>query len=361
MKAVLAAEGGAQVEGRYVNSDPPAEGGEAWARLRLVRGMVTRLDREVAAGFVLRSAGAGASTGTGAGGGGAAAFQGVLGHTAVGEVESVDGGTSPGKGRAGASGRPSDLVGRRVLVAPHVACRSCDMCRSGLRLHCRQRRMLGICGLDGCLSERFAAPAENLLTVPDDLDDDIAVFGSIVAAGVQAVRQLTIEGKPYITVLGDGPVALVCAQLMARLNASVRVIGRHLHKLAVCERWGIKHRPLSEIGRRADQDIVVDCTGRPSGLSAALELVRPRGQILSKSLMVDRGGTDDRAGHLSRLVAGEVTLLGSGFGPMSEALSLLARREVDVLGLIDRRCRLADAAGMFRVADFSPLSVLIEP
>ena len=73
--------------------------------------------------------------------------------------------------------------------------------------------------------------------------------------------------------------------VMAKLNASVRLVGRYSEKLAVCEKWGIKHRHVDDVGRRSDQDIVVDCTGSPDGLDLALRLVRPRGTVVLKTLL----------------------------------------------------------------------------
>jgi threonine dehydrogenase-like Zn-dependent dehydrogenase len=127
-------------------------------------------------------------------------------------------------------------------------------------------------------------------------------------------------------------------QVMARLNASVRVIGQASKKLALCERWGVKHRHVDDIGRRADQDIVVDCTGSASGLDLAMKLVRPRGTIVLKSLLPP----DERV-DLTPAVLNELTLLGSHAGPIGEAVALLERDEVDVVSLISRRVNLEDA------------------
>ena len=53
----------------------------------------------------------------------------------------------------------------------------------------------------------------NLIEVPQELDDDHAVFTEPLASVYQILRQLTIEGRPYITVLGDGRLGLLCAQI----------------------------------------------------------------------------------------------------------------------------------------------------
>jgi threonine dehydrogenase-like Zn-dependent dehydrogenase len=192
-------------------------------------------------------------------------------------------------------------------------------------------------------------PVQNLIRVPDDLDDDHAVFANLVAGAMQSVRQLTIEGKPYITVLGDGPLGLIMVQLMVRLNASVRLIGRYSEKLALCEKWKIKHRHVDDIGRRADQDVVVDCTGSPAGLELAMQLVRPRGTILVKTML----GPESRLSpgiDLTPLVRHELQLVGSFLGPTSEALRALARRELDVVSLIGRRMKLDDGPELLTAA-----------
>src|SRR5690606_6250511 len=79
---------------------------------------------------------------------------------------------------------------------------------------------------------------------------------------------------------------LLTAQALARLNKSVRLLGSRPERVALCERWGVKHRLIEEAGRRQDQEVVIDCTGASGGASGggalrlAMQLVRPRGVIL---------------------------------------------------------------------------------
>jgi threonine dehydrogenase-like Zn-dependent dehydrogenase len=264
-------------------------------------------------------------------------FNGTLGHEFVGVVDSVNG------------GQFGDLVGKRVVGSLAAVCGQCDMCVTGLSTHCRHKTVLGMQGRDGCLADWFTLPAGNLVPVPDSVDDDHAVFAESLASAIQSARQLTIEGKPYITVLGDGPLGLLMVQVMAKLNASVRLIGRYSEKLALCEKWRIKHRHMDDIGRRADQDIVVDCTGAPSGLDLALQLVRPRGTIVLKSMYAREAGVSS---DLERppIVMKEVTLLGSRSGPISEALAMIAHDAVDVVSLIGKRMTLNDGAAVLQAA-----------
>lgn len=248
------------------------------------------------------------------------------------------------------------FVGKRVVGSPIIVCGACDLCKAGLSTHCRARRVLGRAGWNGALAERFALPTRNLSPVPPGVDDDRAVFAVALAAAVHAGQVVRVEGKPYVTVLGDTVEGLLTAQVMARLNASVRVLGSRPDRLALCEKWagGVKHRPIDEAGRRQDQDVVVECSGTPAGFAAALKFVRPRGTIV---LVRAIGGAD-----LAPAVEHEITLVGSRAGPIPEALALLARSAVEVLGLIGRRYRFADApAAMAAAGEPAALRTIVEP
>jgi threonine dehydrogenase-like Zn-dependent dehydrogenase len=268
------------------------------------------------------------------------AFEGVLGHEFVGVVEQTAGKTR------------RQLTGKRVVGSINCVCGRCDMCRSGLPEHCRNRTVLGIQGRDGCFAESFTLPTRNLLVVPDNVDDDQAVFAEPLAAAYQILQQLTVEGRPYVTVLGDGRLGLLCAQVMSQLNATVRCVGKHPDKLALCEKWGVKHRLVEEVGLRADQDIVVDCTGSADGLVTAMRMVRPRGKIVLKTTVSHKALQETRPGaiDLSPLVVNEIQLIGSRCGPMAAALAALADGKIDVVSLISRRMKLADGIDALRIA-----------
>lgn len=274
-------------------------------------------------------------------------YTGVLGHEFVGVVEEA----------SDAAGKK--WLGKRVVGTINCVCGQCDMCKKGLREHCRDRTVLGIAGRDGCFADRFVLPAANLLHVPDHVDDDRAVFTEPLAAAFQIVRQLTIEGRPYITVLGDGRLGLLCAQVLAKQNATVRCIGKHPRKLELCEKWGVKHRPLADVGLRQDQDIVIDATGSPTGLTTAMQMVRPRGTIVLKTTVAADAYKDV---NLAPLVIHEINVIGSRCGPFPDALDALSKESIDVVSLISKRMKLADGVEAMKAADQpGVLKVLLEP
>lgn len=293
-------------------------------------------------------------------------FRGVLGSQFVGVIKQAN---VPDGASASIAARKG-WVGKRVVAAPSIACASCDLCRGGLSVHCRARKVLGIHERDGGLCDMVSVPLGALHLVPDSVNDLCAPFAHMVSGALHAGNMLRSEQKSFITVLGDSAVALVCAQVLARMNTSVRLLSSRPDRLRLCERWGIRHRAIDEPGRRQDQDVVVDCTGTSAGLGLALQMVRPRGIVLLKDPAAQRpmamGAGGDGQGwktpvDLSPAVVNEVQILGSRDGPMPDALRVLSEQTVDVAALITRRMKLEDAPEALRlIATGEPTAIVIE-
>jgi threonine dehydrogenase-like Zn-dependent dehydrogenase len=248
-------------------------------------------------------------------------FRGVLGHEFVAEVVA-----SPNK----------DLAGQRVVGEINVVCGRCDLCLSGLSSHCRNRSVVGIVNHDGAFADFLRLPAANLHVLPKSVDDDAAVFVEPLAAAFQILKQVpTLDAKKWVTVLGDGKLGLLVAQVLQDAGCPVRVIGKHADKLALCEKWSIRSRALCDIAPRHDQDVVVDCTGSAAGFELAMQMVRPRGTIVLKST-----AAAGKALNLAPLVIDEINVVGSRCGPFREAIRALAEKRIDVASLIHRRMRL---------------------
>jgi threonine dehydrogenase-like Zn-dependent dehydrogenase len=186
-------------------------------------------------------------------------FNGVLGHEFVGVAES------------------GPFEGRRVVGEINCSCWACPTCKAGRPSHCPNRTVLGILNHDGAFADLIAVPQRNLHAVPDSIPDDVAVFTEPVAAAFQIPAQIPIDRTDRVVVLGDGRLGNLCAQVLARLSDHVTVVGKHAEKLALL---GLATKLLADLEPDHSADIVVDCTGSPTGLPTALSLVRPRGTIV---------------------------------------------------------------------------------
>lgn len=270
--------------------------------------------------------------------------QGVLGHEVVGRVE--------------AAPRPA-LVGAAVVVAPELACGACDMCRSGIASQCRHLRLLGFGGTDGGIADRIAVPVRNLCPIPPGVELENAVLAQPVADAVHVARLVPIERKTFVTVIGDGVGALVIAQILARRNASVRLLGARPERFGLCERWRVRHRHIHEAGLRADQDVVVACFEPDAGEAIdgqevtriALGMLRPRGSLViaGPAVPVPGVGIDFSAGA-EAIVRRELRVVGARRGLIPAGLAAIAEGAVDLAPLITRRAKLDEGVAILRAA-----------
>ncbi len=241
-------------------------------------------------------------------------FRGVPGHEFVGVAES------------------GPFAGRRVVGEINCSCGSCDYCRRGLPNHCPTRSVLGILNHDGAFADRVCVPQANLHPVPDEIPTVEAVFTEPLAAAFQIPTQVSLRRHQPVVILGDGRLGNLCAQVLARAGCDVTVIGKHLRKLGLLQRLGLRSVLLADADNkpRHAADVVVDCTGSATSLPAALEIVKPRGTIVLKTTVA---GTQTLA--LAPVVIDEVTIIGSRCGPFPAALAALRERRIDVASLID--------------------------
>jgi threonine dehydrogenase-like Zn-dependent dehydrogenase len=270
-------------------------------------------------------------------------FNGTIGHEFVGLVEESS---------------DRKLVGRRVVGEINAGCGKCDLCRAGDTRHCASRTVLGIVGRDGAHAEFLQLPTVNLLPVPDSIPDERAVFTEPLAAACGILERVKISGSDRVAVIGDGKLGLLCAQVVALTGASVLMIGKHSSKLRIAERRGIETARPREVTKRARQfDVVVEASGSASGFELALELLRPKGQLVLKSTF--HGTTEVDA---TRIVVEEISVVGSRCGRFSPALDLLKKDAIDVDSLISEEYPLSNGVhAMRRAATRGVLKVLLRP
>ena len=275
---------------------------------------------------------------------GYAGFEGTIGHEFVGVVESCD--------------ETPAIVGRRVVGEINAGCGVCELCLSGDPRHCPARTVLGIHGRDGAHAEFLRLPAQNLIEVPEDVSDEQAVFAEPLAAAYGISERVNISDETMVAVVGDGKLGLLCAMTMRILTGSVSLIGKHPAKMELAERRDIKTVALEKAGQlRRRFDVVVEASGSPSGFLTAMELVKPRGQIVLKSTFYGAP-----AWEASRVVVDEVSIVGSRCGRMAPAIELLASKRVIVDDLISDKFWLTDGVkALDHAATSGVLKVLLKP
>ena len=267
-------------------------------------------------------------------------FSGVLGHEFVGVV--VDG--------------PAEWSGRRVVGEINISCGECDLCRRGIPTQCRRRRVLGLKDYDGAFADAFRLVARNLVSVPDSVPDDAAVFAEPLAAACQILDAVHVRPTDRIVLIGAGKIGLLAAQVLRLTGADLTVIVRHEQQARLLGEWGIRAVERADLPD-GEADVVVDCTGAPDGFADTLDLVRPRGTVVLKSTYAGTPQTD-----LTRLVVNEIRVVGNRCGPFEAALRLLEQELIDVQPLIEARYPLAEAVQAFEhAAQPGALKILLTP
>jgi threonine dehydrogenase-like Zn-dependent dehydrogenase len=113
---------------------------------------------------------------------------------------------------------------------------------------------------------------------------------------------------------------------------------------------------LTDLPRERFADLVVDCTGSPSGFETSCQILKPRGTLVLKTTTASPTGP-----NLAPVVIDEITIVGSRCGPFAPAIQALSQGNVDVHSLITSRFPLAEGIqALQKAAQKDQLKVLLE-
>jgi alcohol dehydrogenase len=212
-----------------------------------------------------------------------------LGHECVAEVLSV--------GAEVATIRP----GQRVVVPFQISCGDCAACRAGRTANCTTVPPISMYGFGlaggpwgGALAEQLAVPYADGMLVPLPDGVDPAAAASVADNVVDAYRHVAPHLPALLRSDPDAPVLIVGAlDPTTRFSASLPIYvaltaralgGRRVtifdareHGRAHAERIGLRSLPPEELGADHVAPLVVDASGTPAGLAAAVASTAPDG------------------------------------------------------------------------------------
>jgi threonine dehydrogenase-like Zn-dependent dehydrogenase len=280
----------------------------------------------------------------------------VLGHEAVGVVESVGAGVS------------RFSPGQRVVVAFDIACGACWFCERGQTQLCERSAVLGAGtfggDLPGAQAERVRVPwaDTNLMAIPAGVDDDHALFvGDILTTAVYAASLAAPASDDVVAVMGMGPVGLLCVQALRAVGAAtVLALDRESVRLALAADAGAvpihigERNPQSAVeeateGRGAD--VVLDAVGHPDAYRSAVSVVRRGGRVVVVGVYT--GETVDL--QLGVYWARALEIRFTGTCPVhawwERAMDLVVTGVIDPTPLISHRLSLDDAPAGYELFD----------
>ena len=210
---------------------------------------------------------------------------GVMGHEVVGVVEEIGDAVT------------RVAVGDRVVASFHIACGACWFCERGRTSLCEDHRILGAGpfggDLPGAQAELVRIPVAdvNLLAVPDEVDDERAVFvGDVLTSGLYAAALADPGPDDTVAVVGLGPLGFCTVQALRAAGCDrVFAIDRDEERLRLVESNGVIPVDVDRVNpemvlARATQDrgadVAVDAVGAPSAYATSTDVVRRGGRVV---------------------------------------------------------------------------------
>ena len=207
----------------------------------------------------------------------------ILGHEAVGTVESVG------------SGVKNVRVGDRVLVSCITACGACRYCREGSYGQC-----LGGGGwilghkIDGTQAEKVRVPFADTSTYPVPAgvsDEQLLMLADILPTGYEVgVLNGCVRPGDVVAVVGSGPIGL-SAMMGARLFSPAHIVAIDMadSRLEAAKTFGADIvinnsredalAVVQELTGGLGADVAIEAVGVPATFELATQLARPGGHI----------------------------------------------------------------------------------
>jgi len=194
----------------------------------------------------------------------------IPGHEAIGRIEKLGSGVS------------SLAIGQRVTIQPNFSCGECRVCRSGHENICPAKVRLGI-DTDGVFAEYVKVPAGYVWPIPEDLEDEVAVFTEPLAVPTHALKKTAPRKGDRTLILGAGVIGLLTMQLAVLHGAEVTACDLEEKRLALAKRLGASqvidaNDPMESAYNSFD--CIYEASGAQAGLAQAIQLAGPSGRIV---------------------------------------------------------------------------------
>ena len=275
----------------------------------------------------------------------------IPGHEFAGEVAQISDDVST-----------SFKVGDRVAIFPLIPCRKCVYCQIGEYAQCDNYDYLGS-RRDGGFAEFVAAPADNLIPVPDNVAFDCAAMVEPASVALHALRRASVDAGDSVAILGAGPIGIILAQ-WARICGAGRVFVTDIvdEKLNVAREYGFEcinamqgdvvQRIVEETDGRG-ADICVEAAGTGITFEQSLRIVRKLGKVVLMGNV--SGDVTIPESTASAILRGQLTIYGtwnSSFTavPKNEwitALQFMSSGALNLKPLITHRFKLDQANAAF--------------
>jgi L-idonate 5-dehydrogenase len=231
----------------------------------------------------------------------------VLGHEVSGIVQTLGSAVTGFK------------VGQRVAISPSRPCGLCRYCQQGLHNHCMDMRFYGSAmrfpHVQGAFRETLVIDATQAHPIADTLSLSMAALAEPLSVGLHAItRAGSVFGK-QVLVTGCGPIGALLIASLRRAGAG-RIVAADIADLPLqCAKkmgadetinFSTQADGLAPYAHnKGEFDVMFEASGSDKALRAGLEVVKPRGVLVTVGL----GG--DVALPMNMIVGKELDLRGT--------------------------------------------------
>lgn len=282
----------------------------------------------------------------------------VIGHEFAGEVVAV----GEGVDRA--------WSGRLLASCGSILCGRCRHCRAGRTNLCERYAAVGL-HRDGAAAEYVSAPLSSCEPADErGLPPDAAALAQPMSIAVHAARRGRVAAGERVVLLGAGGIGAFLTHVLASRGASLLVVDPDDGRRDLAARLGAaavapavdEVAPADALGGRPD--VVVEASGTPGGLDAALSALPAGARLLVVGLQKRPVALD-----LRRATVAENEIIGTNAmartPDFAEAMDLVAARNdgwADVAPVALPLAEVATGALAPMAAGRSPaVKVLVDP
>lgn len=179
--------------------------------------------------------------------------------------------------------------GDTCSVEPYLNCGGCYACSKGRTNCCERLSVIGVMQ-DGGLCDRFTIPAGKLHRA-DGLTFDQLALVETLTIGCHAAARAAPGSEDRVLVIGLGPIGLAALEFVRLRTRHVTVMDRLPARVEFCRDTyapagavvagdGKEPERLGELSDGRLFDIVIDATGNPQSMAAALTYAAQGGTVV---------------------------------------------------------------------------------
>lgn len=260
--------------------------------------------------------------------------------------------------------------GQRIAISPSRPCAQCRFCQAGQHNHCLNMRFYGSAmpfpHIQGAFSESIIIERYQAHPIAAHLSLSEAALAEPLSVGLHAISRAGSVLGQQVLVTGCGPIGLLLIAALRRAGAG-RIVACDLASLPLrCAReMGADETiDLSTDAERLDVyraekgqfDTVFEASGSQAALRTALDLIRPRGVLVT----VGMGG--DVSLPMTQLVAKEVDMRGTFrfHAEFASAVRFLNEGLIDGKPVITRVLPMDQAIEAFKLATDKSQSLKVQ-